>query len=434
MRPGLLLALTLTLAAALSAQNPLPLREQARLQDQWLDLRLERVLPALMREHGVQMWIVTNREYGEDPVFSSLAPATEFAGGRRDIFVFFDPGPGKPLERFVVGRSGLGGRFKVLRPEATTPDPHWGMLAKLAQEKQPRTIAVNMSDAFAFADGLRANDWEKLREAFGPDLSKRLVRRERLALDYIATRLPDMMPTYRELMALSHSIIREAFSAAVVKPGITTPEDVAWWMRQRALDHGFPVWFQPTVDIQRKGGLPKGVPNPPIQRGDVLHCDFGFTALRLNTDTQHMGYVLREGETDAPEGLRKALANGNRLQDIHLAHMVPGRTGNEVLLGALAQMKSEGITGSIYTHPIGQHGHGAGPTIGLWDQQRALPFRGDVPLRPHTWFSIELQATTPVPEWDGQPVKAMLEEEAALDGTGKVSWVRERQSRYHLIR
>ena len=154
----------------------------------------------------------------------------------------------------------------------------------------------------------------------------------------------------------------------------------------------------------------------------------------LNTDTQHMAYVLKAGETDAPEGLKKALRASNRLQDLLLARMKPGRTGNEILLDALAAAKADGLDGSIYTHPIGDHGHGAGPIVGLWDRQQAIPGRGDVKLSPSTWFSIELQATTPVPEWGGQPVSMMQEEDAAVAEDGAVSFVLPRQTRLHLVR
>jgi Xaa-Pro aminopeptidase len=171
-----------------------------------------------------------------------------------------------------------------------------------------------------------------------------------------------------------------------------------------------------------------------IQRGDVLHTDFGIKAYGLATDTQHMGYVLLEGEAEPPAGLQEALRRSNRLQDILLEEMVPGRTGNDVLAATLARMRAEGIDGTVYTHPIGDHGHGAGPLIGLWDRQDGVPGRGDVPLRPNTWFSIELQATSPIPEWDGQRVRVAQEEEALIDADGSRRWVLRRQDAYHLVR
>jgi Xaa-Pro aminopeptidase len=205
-------------------------------------------------------------------------------------------------------------------------------------------------------------------------------------------------------------------------------------MRQRLNDLGLGTWLHTSVDVQRRGVVMQDSVSPVILRGDVLHCDFGITALGLNTDTQHMGYVLREGEAAPPPGLRAALAASNRLQDIAMAEMRTGRTGNEALAATLARMRAAGIDGTVYSHPVGDHGHGAGPLIGLWDRQDGVPGRGDVPILPGTWFSIELQAATGVPEWDGQLVRSMQEEDAAIDADGKITWVLGRQSEYHLVR
>ena len=216
------------------------------------------------------------------------------------------------------------------------------------------------------------------------------------------------------MMEIVWGIIDTAFSNRVITPGKTSTDEVAWWMRQRVNDLGFGTWFHTDVDVQRPGIDLSDSSSVVIQRGDVLHCDFGLTALGLNTDTQHMGYVLRRGERSVPAGLRQALRNSNRLQDLLLAEMKPGRTGNAVLAAALAQMRAAGLNGTIYTHPIGDRGHGAGPLIGLWDHQEGVPGRGDVQLVPNSWFSIELQATTPVPEWHDQPVRSAQEEDAEL--------------------
>jgi hypothetical protein len=298
----------------------------------------------------------------------------------------------------------------------------------------PQNIAVNISHTHAFADGLTAGEWEQLQEALPAVYRDRIVRRELLALHYLEERLPEMRPTYERMQRLAHDIIRTAFSAEVITPGQTHTEDVVWWMRQRLADLGLDTWFQPSVTVQRAGVEMGDSANPVIQRGDVLHTDFGVTALGLNTDTQHMGYVLRAGETDAPAGMYAALRRANHLQDLLLEEMQPGRTGNEVLRDTRKRMQAAGIDGTVYSHPVGDNGHGAGPLIGLWDRQDGVVGRGDVAIRPATWFSIELQATTPVPEWNGQPVRMALEEDAWLDADGTRHWVLTRQERFHLVR
>jgi hypothetical protein len=433
----------------LRAQHPAPtrpfgtLREQAALQQQWLQERLDVVLPALMREHGVEMWLIAMREYNEDPLFRGLVAATTFAARRRTVYIFHDRGPDRGVERIALGGGSQGGVYQAVRATELAPDgrqrefwgpDQWDAVARAVRERNPRTIAVNISQAHNFADGLSAGEWEQLREALGPDLVSRVRRAETLALDYLAVRVPSMDSTYRDMQALVHELIAGAFSSAVITPGVTTTDDVVWWFRQRVNDLGLGTWFHPTIDVQRHGVEMGDSVAPVIQRGDVLHCDVGLTALRLNTDTQHMGYVLAEGETDAPEGLRLALATANRLQDIVMAELRPGLTGNEILHASLAAMREAGIDGTVYTHPIGDHGHGAGPLIGLWDRQDGVPGRGDVRVRPSTWYSIELQATSPVPEWGGQRVRMMLEEDAALDAEGRVRWVLRRQDRLHLVR
>ena len=431
------------------------LREQAVLQQRWLELRLDSVLPAVMRRHGVRFWVVPMREYNEDPVFTSLVSPTTFAARRRTIYVFHDRCPAPTgqecrVDRIALGGTSQGGLYEAVRstqaaagPAGTTRnaqaelwgDEQWQVLKRLIEERRPDSIHVNISRTFAFSDGLTAGEWQGMREALGEPWVSRLTSTDGMALDLITTRLAEEEAVFRRMNELVWGIIDTAFSRAVITPGVTRTQDVVWWMRQKVNDLGLGSWFQPSVDVQRAGATDAALgDNPVIQRGDVLHCDFGIVAHRLTTDTQHMGYVLRDGEADAPAGLKRALANSNRLQDIVVAELRPGRTGNEVLRASLARMRAEGINGTVYSHPIGAHGHGAGPLIGLWDYQDGVPGRGDAPVIPSMWYSIELQATTPVPEWNGQPVRSAQEEDVIIDARGAVRWAFGRQTRFWLIR
>jgi Xaa-Pro aminopeptidase len=428
--------------ARAAAPHLLPLREQAKIQQEWLKLRLERVLPSLMRKQGVAMWLVVCREYNEDPVFFSLVSPTTFAARRRTIYVFYDRGEEKGVERLALGGSSQGGLYTVYRdPEVENRElwgqGQWALLRKVIEERNPATIAINISRTHAFSDGLSAGEREALEEALGAKWTSRLVRAENLPLEHLAARLPEMLPAYRQMMEAVHGLIARAFSSEVIRPGATTNTDVVWWLRQQVHHAGLGTWFQPTVRVQRQGLKPDSpiaqTDDVVIQRGDVLHVDFGITALGLATDTQHMGYVLRAGEAEPPAGIRQALENANRLQDIVMERMRPGRSGNDILADALAAMKAAGIQGSVYTHPIGDHGHGAGPLIGLWDRQQGVPGRGDALVLPHMWFSIELSATTPVPEWGGQELWVGQEEDAALAGE-RIEWVQRRQTKYHLVK
>ena len=428
------------------------LRDQAAQQQRWLELRMARTLPALMRREGVDLWVVPMREYNEDPVFTAITSPTTFAARRRTIYVFFDRGPQQGVERIALGGTSQGNVFKAVRSTKAVAAPaagsrsadrtaelwgddQWSVLKQVIEERQPKKIAVNTSRTFAFADGLSSGERDGMLQALGPQWAAKVVPAEALAVDLIAARQPEEEEAFRRLNQVAWDIITEAFSNRVITPGVTRTEDVVWWMRQRLNDLGLGTWFQPSVEIQRRSGSPElvGV-NPVILRGDVLHCDFGVTALGLNTDTQHMGYVLREGETEVPAGIKRALAQSNRLQDFNVEALRPGRTGNEVLQATLARMKAEGIDGTVYSHPIGLHGHGAGALIGLWDYQEGVPGRGDHRLIPGMWYSIELQATTPVPEWGGQPVRSAQEEDVIIDAAGTVRWAFGRQTTYHVVR
>ncbi len=442
---SLLMGGSMTLPAAEPMPPKLPsLREQDAIRQEWLKLRLERVLPTLMRRHGVSMWLVINREYNEDPVFRSLISPSVMNARRRTILVFFDRGGDKGIERLALGGGTNGGLYELYRDpdnegREIMGESQWQTLRKVIEQRKPSTIAINVSHTHAFSDGLSSGEREQLEAALGPWTSK-LVRAENLPLEYISVRLPEMEPHYVAMMKIVHALISRAFSNEVITPGKTTSRDVEWWLRQSVNDQGLGEWFPPTVSVQRpeKTATQFAATAHPdaevIQRGDHLHVDFGIYAMGLATDTQHVGYVLKEGETDVPAGLKKALADSNRMQDIAFQEMRPGRTGNEVLASMLAQMKQEGIEGTMYSHPINDFGHGAGPLIGLWDHQEGVQGRGDVMLLPSTWFSVELQATRAISEWGGQKLRSAQEEDAILGPDGKMRWVLGRQTEYHLVR
>jgi Xaa-Pro aminopeptidase len=447
----------------LPAQTPAPaaerpfgtLRELAALQQQWLRQRLDTFLPALMRTHGIDMWVVPMREYNEDPVFTALVAPETFAARRRTIYVFFDTcaaSAGSPapscVQRIALGGTSQGGVFEARRSTKKAAgdvgtgrqaelwgDEQWQALEAVIAERDPRVIGINRSTVFAFSDGLSSGELQGMSAALGEKWTARFRDAEGLPLELIASRLPEEERFFRRMQELVWSLTQEMFSSKTITPGRTRTSDLVWWWRQRVNDLGLGTWFQPSVDVQRRGATAADLGDDPvIQPGDLLHCDVGITVARLNTDTQHLAYVLRPGETDAPAGLQRALANANALQDIVMSEIRPGRTGNEILAASLARMKAKGIDGTVYSHPIGLHGHGAGPLIGLWDYQDGVPGRGDAKVLPSMWWSIELQATTPVPEWKGQPVRMAQEEDAVIGADGTIRWALRRQDRLFLIR
>jgi Xaa-Pro aminopeptidase len=413
------LALSLALVPAGATQKPdgpavLSLKRQAEAADAWLKIRLERLVPEIMRQEGFDMWLVICRESNEDPVFMSLVPFNQMYASRLSILVFFDRGEAG-VERLAVSRRGIGGLYKaVWEPEKIG---QWECLAQVIQERDPKRIGINESPTFNYGDGLSASLKASLIQVLPAKYVSRLQSSERVAVRVLERRSAEELEIYPHIMAIAHGIIAEAFSSQVITPGVTTTEDVVWWMRERTRSLGQTNWFQPSVEIQRPKNSPYGA-SPVIHRGDLLHCDFGIVYMGLCTDTQQLAYVLREGEDGAPLGLRKALAEGNRLQDIHLEEMKVGRTGNEVLAAALKRAKEEGLKPSIYTHPLGRHGHAAGAIIGLWDKQDGVPGTGDFPLFADTVWSIELNVRSKVAEWDNQEVTIALEQDAAFTKDG----------------
>lgn len=430
----------LVLLATTAAAQPeiLPMRERAAVIDRLLDERIETVLPRLMRRAGIDLWVIISREYNEDPVIRTFLPSTWQSARRRTILLIHDRGGDEPLETLAVARYAVGDRFRSAWDKELHGD-QWRRLAELIDERDPARIGLNFSETFALADGLSHTEERLFREALPARLRPRIVSAEALAVGWLETRTPGEMEIYPQIVRIAHDIIAEGLSEAVIQPGVTTTNDVAWWYRDRIRELKLVTWFHPSVSVQRaetqavdaKTSIAQRHDDNVIRPGDLLHVDFGITYLRLNTDTQQHAYVLRPGETDAPEGLRAALARGNRLQDILTGHFVAGATGNEILARSLAQARREGIVASIYTHPIGFHGHAAGPTIGLWDQQDGVPGRGDYPLYADTAHSIELYAESDVPEW-GQPVRIKLEEDAYFDGES--TWyIDGRQKALHLV-
>ena len=405
-----------------SSAQVLSEREQSRVVDEILHERFTVLLPQLMERTGIDMWVVISREYNEDPVLKTMLPSTWLSARRTTMLVFnYDPKT-KTVEKSAIARYNVGEAIKAAWDMQKFPD-QWDALMNLISQKNPKKIGLNISKDYGHADGLDHTHHDLFMKKLPAALQSRVVSAEPLAVAWLESRTEREMQVYPQLVKISHDIIAEAFSAKVITPGVTTTDDLVWWFRQKLTSLGLTTWFHPSVAVQRSDSTSfehlRSFSNRPkddmIRPGDLLHVDFGITYLRLNTDVQQHAYVLRPGETDAPASIKKAFANSNRLQDILTAQFKTGRTGNQMLLSALAQAKSEGIVPSIYTHPLGLHGHAAGPTIGMWDMQQGVPGSGDYPLYPHTAYSIELNSSTFIPEW-GKDIRIMLEEDGFFDG------------------
>ncbi|TVZ28003.1 Xaa-Pro aminopeptidase [Gillisia sp. Hel_I_86] len=431
------LILFLCVGFSLNAQI-LSEKNRAEVIDDILQDKFENLLPDLMERAGIDMWVLISREYNEDPVLKTMLPSTWLNARRRTILVFYKPNGSNRVERLAVARYNIGDNITSVWDKEKEPD-QWKALVDLIAEKNPSKIGLNFSKNFAIADGLVKTDHEEFLANLPSELKPKIVSAEDLAIGWIETRTPMEMELYEGLVEITHAIIAEAFSRKVISPGKTTSEEVVWWMRQKVTELGLETWFHPTVDIQRKeddlkdhiDAFSNGYGETVIQPGDLLHCDFGISYLRLNSDCQQHAYVLKTGETEAPKFLQAALKKGNQLQDILTNNFKTGDSGNEILKRSLIEAKSVGLDPSIYTHPLGLYGHSAGPTIGMWDSQGGVPGTGDYLLYPNTVYAIELNTTVTLPEWN-KKLRIMLEE-AGFWGEGNFRYVNGRQTELLLI-
>lgn len=416
------------------SQKILAERDRATVIDEILEDRMTNLLPKLMRKEGIDMWIVIGREYNEDPVMKTMLPSVWLSARRRTIMVFFDKGEKEGVERLAIARYDVGNLLKGEWDLNTNPD-QWDALVGLIKARNPKKIGLNYSKYYAHADGLTYTEQKEFMDKLPLNYHKSVVSASNLAVNWLETRTEKEMVLYQQICRISHEIIDEAFSDKVIQPGVTTSDDVVWWMRQRVTDLGLETWFHPTVDIQRYDPenfdhlrtFNKRPGKQIIMPGDLLHCDFGITYLRLNTDQQQHAYVLKPDEKEIPEFLKSAFVQGNKLQDCLTQNFKLGKSGNDILAAALAQAKTENINGTIYTHPIGNHGHAAGPTIGMWDNQGKTIGSGDYPLNSNTAYSIELNAAVQLPEWK-KTIRIMLEEDGFFDEKGNFRYIDGRQT------
>ncbi len=414
-------------------------KDRAALKDEILAERFNVLLPKLMDETGIDMWVIISREYNEDPVMRTMLPSTWLNARRRTMLVFYRDKEHDTIEKLAVARYDVGKNIGSAWNKEEQPN-QWQALVNIIESRNPEKIGINTSAYFNIADGLVHTDYQAFKEALPLNFEQKLVSAEPLAIAWIETRTEREMELYNTLVQVTHDIIDEAFSSVVIEPGKSTTDDIVWWLRQKVTDMGLSTWFHPTIDIQRNEealkshiySFSKGEESKVIYPGDLLHCDFGITYIGLNTDCQQHAYVPKEGEKKVPGYLVEAFKKGNRLQDIFTGNFKEGQTGNATLLASLKEAKDEGLRPSIYTHPLGTYGHSAGTTFGMWDAQEGVPVNGDYPLHVNTVYAIELNTTVFIEEWN-RDIRIMLEE-AGYFGPEGFRYVNKRQEAIKLVK
>ena len=424
---GLIIATTLFFFVLNAQAQVWSVQKQALTINEVLNDRIDNLLPKLMDEANIDCWLIISREYNEDPILKTFLPAEWISARRTTILVFNRDKKNNTLKSYAIARYQVGKRIQAAWNPEKEPN-QWKALSKLIDSLNPNQIGLNTSMDYGHADGLHLTEFNELKNAMSPSQLKKIVSAEKLGVAWLETRTEKEMALYPTLLAITHQIIKEGFSNQVIQPNQTSTNDLVWWFRQKLIDLGLSTWFHPSIEIQRRVSNEN---DAIIRPGDLLHVDFGISYLRLNSDVQEHAYVLLPNEKVAPDELVAAFSKTNRLQDILTTNFKTGRTGNAILAASIQQAKAEGIQPSIYTHPIGSHGHAAGTTIGMWDMQQGVPGSGDYAMRPNTCYSIELNATHTISGWN-KPVRIALEQNGLFNGSS-FEYLDGRQKIIHLI-
>jgi Xaa-Pro aminopeptidase len=422
----ILLLLTLHFFIGSTAQVK-PLREQAVMINEVLADRFNNLLPTLMDKANIDCWVLITREYNEDPIIKTMLPAEWLSARRRTILVFYRNKQKQTIEKYAVARYPVGKEIKAAWDVDAVPN-QWEALVALLRKLNPSKIGINTSVDFGHADGLDHTEYLEFMNVLNVSEQSKVVSAQALAVSWLETRTEKEMQLYPSLLKITHAIIKEGFSNKVIKPNVTTTQDLVWWFRQQLNDKGLTTWFHPSIEIQRRVSNEN---DQVIKPGDFLHVDFGITYLRLNSDVQEQAYVLLPTEKTVPENLQAAFTKTNQLQDFLTNEFALGKSGNTILKQALTNAKAAGINPSIYTHPIGFHGHAAGTTIGMWDFQNGVPGSGDYTMKANTCYSIELNATHTLAGWD-KPVRVALEQNGIFNGSS-FEYIDGRQTKIHAI-
>lgn len=416
-------------------------KQQAELFNKNLEWKLDNVLPPIMKRENIDMWIIINFEYTEDPVYQTLNTWPGDGARRLSILVFHDSPDGfKKLSATWHGASASGYMYEsIFTDRSNGADGQFKAVADYIRKVDPKRIGINYDpsviDDFSHANGLSHFHYEKLYNALDSKYRSRLVSAKKVVMGWFETRTPWEASFFRHMCGMAHDLINEFYSNAVITPDVTTADDVRWWIVERIREKKLDYWFFPSIDITRSKAAQEkyGAGDNVIRRGDLLHCDVGISYMGMTTDMQHNAYVLRVDEKAAPAGITALLDKSKRFQDITLEEMKEGRTGNEILKAVLDRGKAEGLNPVMYSHPVNYFGHGSGMTIGRTEEQVFLPGSGEHKLYNNTTYALEFSVAAEIPEWGNQMVRLGCEENIIFSD-GKARFVDGRQEKMYLIK
>ncbi len=426
MKTLIILLLSFVLILPVRPQNYPPiltLEKQAELYNKNLEWKLNHVLPDIMRREGIDMWIVICFEYSEDPVYRTLTTWPGDGARRLSILIFHDSKDGfKKLSATWHGPYASGYMYEgIFEDRSNGAEGQFEAVAEYIRKTDPKKIGINYDnsaiDDFSHANGLSHFHYEQLYNALDKKYQEHLVSAKNVVIGWFETRTPWEVSFFKNCCQIAHELIKEFYSNNIIIPDVTTSDEVRWWICERIKEMKLDYWFFPSLDIIRSPeNREKYNIDPVIHRGDLLHCDVGISYMGLTTDMQHLAYVCKLDEDDAPQGLKDLYKKGIRFQEIILEEMVGGRSGNEILKNVLERGKAEGLNPTMYSHPVNYFGHGSGMTIGRTDNQEWLPGTGEHLLYPNTTYAIEFNVVGAIPEWEGKIIRMGLEDNMIFDG------------------
>jgi Xaa-Pro aminopeptidase len=401
----------------------LSLEKQTELYNKNLEWKLNNVLPEIMKREGLDMWIVICFEYSEDPVYQTLTTWPGDGARRLSILIFHDSKEGfKKLSATWHGPYASGYMYEgIFKDRSNGAEGQFEAVAEYIREADPQKIGINYDnsviDDFSHANGLSHFHYEKLYNALDKKYRERLVSAKNVVIGWFETRTPWEVSFFKTCCRIAHELIKEFYSTDVIIPDVTTSMEVRWWICEKIKELNLDYWFFPSLDIIRSPeNMEKYSMDPVIHRGDLLHCDVGISYMGLTTDMQHLAYVCKLDEEDAPLGLKDLYKKGLRLQEISLEEMIAGKSGNEILKKVLERGKAENLQPWMYSHPVNYFGHGSGMTIGRTENQEWLPGSGEHPLYPNTTYALEFSVSGEIPEWDNKLVRMGFEDNMIFTG------------------
>ncbi len=382
------------------------------------------ILPEAMRENKIDMWIIMCREGNFDPLYSDMG---EGYVGHNGYYIFMDTG--KPrIERAVLGIEGY-----LL--EETKAYDYFGSESELKEfvtKRDPKSIGLNMSKDIGGADGMSYTGRQELAEILGRKYEARFVSAEKLVSDFRSRHVASEIAAFGEAGDYSYRIAEQALSNEVITPGVTTLEDVAWWMKEQLFKNNLQSSFgMPSVYVTGPNGIEATSTDRIIQRGDILMLDWGVGFMNFYTDMKRMAYVLKDGEKEVPKSIQHAFDQAMKVRDIVIGTIKPGITAKQNEINVYQALQDASFTRIEFNkptaddktnviigcHSVGDWGHGTGPSIAFFN-----PVQLTYIVKPTNFLSIELFAYTALPEWGGKKLRIPLEDDAVVTERG-VEWV-----------